>query len=119
MNPASPVLSEIAARLLDIPTLETQGRDRHDFHEVPVWSLRSALEAAFAAGQASPVPNPFPIQVPENEPVYEDLRDAFCLPEMREVMLGVYRDGDDALGDLCFEHADGRHFRVLLHEVIR
>jgi hypothetical protein len=35
---------------LFIQTLETQNSDRHDFHDVSVWAIKSALEAAYAAG---------------------------------------------------------------------
>ena len=36
----------------NIETLETRNSDGLDFHDVAVWSIRDALEAAFAAGQA-------------------------------------------------------------------
>jgi hypothetical protein len=54
MTPAiRQTLSEIAARELDIPTLEARGRDSLDFHEVSVWSLAEALVKAYKAGQSS------------------------------------------------------------------
>jgi len=40
----------IAQKHLRIDTLETRHSDRLDFHDVAVWSLRDALEAAFKAG---------------------------------------------------------------------
>jgi hypothetical protein len=40
----------IAQKHLHIETLETRHSDRLDFHDVAVWSLRDALEAAFKAG---------------------------------------------------------------------
>ncbi|MDO3518728.1 DUF6900 domain-containing protein [Ralstonia pseudosolanacearum] len=43
-------LTQIAERHLRIETLETRNWDRLDFHEVGVWCLRDALEAAFQAG---------------------------------------------------------------------
>ena len=43
----------IARNVLDIETLETRKSDRLDFHEVSVWSLKEALEAAYRAGQES------------------------------------------------------------------
>ncbi len=43
-------LTQIAERHLRIETLETRNWDRLDFHEVAVWSVRDALEAAFQAG---------------------------------------------------------------------
>jgi hypothetical protein len=44
------ILTLIAQKHLDIDTLETQKSDRLDFHDVAVWRLRDALEAAFKAG---------------------------------------------------------------------
>jgi hypothetical protein len=32
---------------------QTQHRDRLDFHDVSVWAIKSALEAAYAAGIAA------------------------------------------------------------------
>lgn len=37
----------------NIETLETRNSDGLDFHDVAVWAIRDALEAAFAAGQAA------------------------------------------------------------------
>ena len=52
--PSDALLLEIAAKHFhSIDTLETRNNDGLDFHEVAVWSIRAALEAAFAAGQAS------------------------------------------------------------------
>ena len=47
------LLAQIAKEHLFIETLETQNSDRSDFHYVAVWSIKSALEAAYAAGKAS------------------------------------------------------------------
>ena len=44
------VIEQIALDHLFIQTLETQNSDRHDFHDVSVWAIKSALEAAYAAG---------------------------------------------------------------------
>ncbi len=44
------VIAAIARETLFIETLETRNYDRHDFHEVAVWSVREALEKAYAAG---------------------------------------------------------------------
>ena len=41
----------IAQKHLGVETLEEQKSDALDFHEVAVWQIREALEAAFAAGQ--------------------------------------------------------------------
>ena len=45
------LFEKIALDHLFIQTLETQMSDRHDFHEVSVWGVKSALEAAFEAGR--------------------------------------------------------------------
>jgi len=50
MSQIDNVLTLIAQKHLDIDTLETQKSDRLDFHDVAVWRLRDALEAAFKAG---------------------------------------------------------------------
>jgi hypothetical protein len=47
------LLLEIAVKHFHIETLETRDSDGLDFHDVAVWSIRAALEAAFAAGQAA------------------------------------------------------------------
>ncbi len=44
------LLEQIAKEHLFIETLETQHSDRSDFHDVAVWCIKSALEAAYAAG---------------------------------------------------------------------
>lgn len=47
------LLEKIARDHLFIQTLETQMSDRLDFHEVSVWGIKNALQAAFEAGQAA------------------------------------------------------------------
>ena len=47
------LLEQIALKHFFIETLETQHRDRLDFHDVSVWAVKSALEAAYAAGHAA------------------------------------------------------------------
>ena len=42
--------TQIAQNKLGIETLETRKSDSLDFHDVAVWCLRDALEAAFNAG---------------------------------------------------------------------
>ncbi len=52
--PSDALLLEIATKHFHrIETLETQNSDRLDFHEVAVWAIRAALEAAYAAGLAA------------------------------------------------------------------
>ena len=53
-GPSEALLREIAAKHFhSIETLETGNSDGLDFHDLAVWSIRTALGAAFAAGQAS------------------------------------------------------------------
>lgn len=46
-------LLEIARQKLFVKTLETRNSDDVDFHDLAVWSLKAALEAAYEAGRAS------------------------------------------------------------------
>ena len=43
----------IARATLHIDTLETRKSDSLDFHDVAVWSVKAALEAAYRAGLAA------------------------------------------------------------------
>ena len=45
------ILAQIACDRLNIPTLETRNSDSLDFHDVSVWGIKAALEAAYRAGQ--------------------------------------------------------------------
>lgn len=47
------VIEDIAKKELGIQTLETRKSDSLDFHDVAVWQVRAALEAAYRAGQAA------------------------------------------------------------------
>ena len=44
------VLAQIASEHLHIPTLKTRRSDSLDFHDVAVWQVQAALQAAFYAG---------------------------------------------------------------------
>ena len=46
-------IEKIAAKHLDIETLDTRNSDALDFHDLDVASLKSALEAAYLAGAQS------------------------------------------------------------------
>ncbi|MDP2431801.1 MAG: hypothetical protein Q8O33_07200 [Pseudomonadota bacterium] len=50
MNQTDTLFTLIAQKHLHIDTLETRKSDSLDFHDVAVWCLRDALEAAFKAG---------------------------------------------------------------------
>lgn len=45
------IFTQIAQHHLNIETLETRKSDGLDFHDVAVWSIKDALEAAFEAGR--------------------------------------------------------------------
>ncbi len=47
------LFAAIAKEHLNIETLETRNSDSLDFHDVSVWGIQAALEAAFAAGKGS------------------------------------------------------------------
>jgi hypothetical protein len=47
------LLAQIALEHLFVPTLQTRHLDRLDFHEVAVWGIEAALQAAYRAGQQS------------------------------------------------------------------
>jgi hypothetical protein len=47
------LLAAIAKTMLHIDTLETRKSDSLDFHDVAVWSVKAALEAAYRAGLAA------------------------------------------------------------------
>jgi len=46
----------VAKTILLIDTLETRRSDSLDFHEVAVWGLKDALEAAYLAGKHGILP---------------------------------------------------------------
>lgn len=50
MKPIEQLLTQIAQQHLDVETLETRRSDRLDFHDLAVWSIKAALEAAYQAG---------------------------------------------------------------------
>lgn len=45
------LFQRIALEHLFVETLETRNSDRLDFHEVSVWGIKTALQAAFDAGR--------------------------------------------------------------------
>jgi len=47
------IINNIAREFMAIATLETQDSDELDFHEVAVWQLKDALQAAYDAGSES------------------------------------------------------------------
>lgn len=51
-------LQKIAEKHLGLETLEDRCSDGLDFHDLAVWSIRSALDAAFEAGRVSTTDKP-------------------------------------------------------------
>ena len=49
-------IEKIAREILDLETLETRKMDSLDFHDIAVWEIRKALEAAYNAGRDSATP---------------------------------------------------------------
>lgn len=47
------IIEDIAKKELGIQTLETRRMDSLDFHDLAVWQVKAALEAAYRAGQAA------------------------------------------------------------------
>ena len=45
-------INRIARDMLGLETLDERKSDSLDFHDLPVWSIREALIAAYRAGQA-------------------------------------------------------------------
>ena len=50
---ATKTIEKIAREILDLETLETRNSDSLDFHDMSVWQIRKALEAAYEAGRSS------------------------------------------------------------------
>ena len=51
MTHHSSTLEQIARQHLGLETLETRRSDQLDFHDLAVWSIEAALQAAFEAGK--------------------------------------------------------------------
>jgi hypothetical protein len=49
-NPMADTLDDIAWKYLFLVTLKPRGSDDLDFHDLSVWQIRRALEAAYLAG---------------------------------------------------------------------
>ena len=46
-------IDRIAREILDLETLERRNSDSLDFHDLPVWEIKHALETAYVAGARS------------------------------------------------------------------
>jgi hypothetical protein len=62
MKPIFDILTEIADRHLNIPTLQERRSDSLDFHDVSVWGVKDALWYAYQAGINASAEKPHPIQ---------------------------------------------------------
>ena len=60
------LLQTIATDHFFIETIETRNSDRLDFHDVSVWAIKSALQAAFDAGRNTACANPSPPPQPQS-----------------------------------------------------
>ena len=58
MEQRDKTLAEIAASHLHLETPETRDSDSLDFHDMAVWSIKAALEAAYEVGRQSRAPVP-------------------------------------------------------------
>lgn len=47
------VVEKIGRDVMGLETLEQRKSDSLDFHDMAVWTMKAALEAAYAAGRAS------------------------------------------------------------------
>ena len=50
MTERARIIKEIASKVFGLETLETRHQDSLDFHDISVWSIKEALEAAYEAG---------------------------------------------------------------------
>ena len=57
MTSQDQLLTQIASQHLGIETLETRRSDSLDFHDLAVWTLRAALQAAYLGGVAAGATN--------------------------------------------------------------
>ena len=51
MSHHSATLEQIARHHLGLETLQPRQSDQQDFHDLAVWSIEAALQAAFEAGK--------------------------------------------------------------------
>lgn len=75
------ILAAIARDHLNIPTLQIHRSDNLDFHEVAVWTVKTALEAAFNAGRKSAGTLPSPAVKPSKKPVSGPLQPTLVVPQ--------------------------------------
>lgn len=70
MTDVDKIISDIARQQLRIETLETRKSDSLDFHDISVWSLRTALLCAFEAGRKAARTKPRVIETGKRATTY-------------------------------------------------
>ena len=80
MKPSDPILAGIAREHFLIPTLESRRSDSLDFHNVAVWQVEAALQAAFDAGAGFSGKNAERLGVGPAEPVHA-MPNPFLVPK--------------------------------------
>lgn len=50
MKTQQQAIDDIACQILKLETLDTRNSDELDFHELAVWQIKEALQAAYKAG---------------------------------------------------------------------
>jgi hypothetical protein len=118
MNQPDQILTAIARKHLLIRTLKTRRSDSLDFHDVAVWQLKSALQAAFDAGvqSAPPAATPTPgLPTPFDDYEVHGVKRFDATPGQEEeprgqVIAGHYEQVDDAEADFwsLFGHIPGQ-----------
>ena len=83
------LLANIAREHLHIETLAERKSDRLDFHEVAVWSVKAALEAAYQAGIAAGRPS---------EPNYENSKHQILIDMLKSETGATLQEMADATG---------------------
>ncbi len=51
MKGQQPAIDDIASQILKLETLDTRNSDELDFHELAVWQIKEALQAAYNTGE--------------------------------------------------------------------
>lgn len=50
MKTQQQTIDDITSQILKMETLDTRNSDEFDFHELAVWQIKEALQAAYKAG---------------------------------------------------------------------
>lgn len=127
-DPPLDSLSRIARDLLRIPTLETRRSDSLDFHDVAVWAIKAALQAAFEAGARSArpqieadktLPEPFDAYEIHGVRTFNDGNGRYCeqVPDEEAESWSLFGhipgQGLDCIGDFATrEHAKEVYARI-------